>query len=177
MYLLMKMRILTYGAKYNFASECGRCGVSSRIEVDLTTLDVIDLPDTFIEPFECSLPICGEKIWLKFLRGYDDEAVMAYVKRGSDRGAPILGDPAYIPMIAKAIHHTDKITETDEPGKILFVQNLKSLDSLTISDTVDSHKFGIEMKRTFTCPSCGNESEGNIPFNEEFFRPKLRRAT
>jgi hypothetical protein len=177
LFLLIKLRILTFGSNYGFKVTCSSCETNTRHEVSLADQQVKMLPTGVVEPFEVTLPQCGERVYLRFLRGYDEEFVSSLVKKNAELGrGGVVGDPAYLPNMARTIHHTDSIGEDDFPEKLKFVQELYSPDSLAMTQALEEYDFGVDMKHDITCPVCGATSEIALPFSEEFFRPKLCRA-
>jgi hypothetical protein len=126
------------------------------------------------EQIELDLPICGQKVWLRLPRGADEEFVTKESKRRGAKGiAQNEADAAFLLRISRYIHHTENIGENDWFGKEHFLQDLKARDLLLLRQTVENIPVGIDLNLVLDCPSCGNEIETTLPFNEEFFRPKL----
>jgi endogenous inhibitor of DNA gyrase (YacG/DUF329 family) len=174
LFLLIKLRILTFGSTYHFKMGCPQCGKVNTYEVDLGNLNVNEIPEGFVEPLTVKLPISGETVNLRLLRGYDDEEVTKAAKRFQEKGSGgVQGDPSYIPTLARSIHSTSSIDENDYDAKLKFVQELKSLDSRTMTCALENIKIGVDMNQTLTCPTCQADFEASVPFSEEFFRPKL----
>lgn len=173
LFLLVKIRILTFGTAYGFKMSCPTCSVSSRYEVDLADVMVRPLPEDFTEPMEVMLPLSQKKVYLRLLRGVDEDAVLAEGKKLSEKGLAGHGDPTYVPTMARTIDHIEGSDSKDWAGKLAFCQNLKSRDSLTLQKAIERIDFGIDFKHELTCPSCRTEFQGVIPMSEEFFRPEL----
>ncbi len=187
-YLLVNIRVLTFGADYKFRLKCPHCSQSSDFEVDLSQLESKPVPDDFVEPFEVELPLCRAKVSLRLFRGFDEDEVQKMAKKSESRSSgPSLGDSTYVPSIVRSIHSvranpeegnelSQKVTDVDEYDsveKTMFVNNLKSRDSIFIQKTIENLKFGLDMHTFLTCPSCEADVETDIPLTETFFRPEL----
>jgi hypothetical protein len=174
-FLLVQLRILSYGSNYVFKAPCPACGVTTRFEQELNALGVTMADDDFSEPLEIMLPVLEEPVWLRYLRGSDEETISAEAKRITARSTPGAGDAAYLLRLSRYIHHTLEVDEKDFIGKQVFVQGLTSLDSLAIRQAIEDSEIGLNMNIFVTC-GCGQESEMTLPFSEEFFRPRALRS-
>lgn len=127
--------------------------------------------DDLVEPLEVKLPDAGKTVALRFLRGFDEEAVAKVAKRmrmASNDG----NDPSSLLRIGRQIVNVDGET-MNEKEKDLFVKGLVVSDLLAIRRVLDAAEPGIDTTFHPTCKHCGAESEVEMQFSAEFFRPTV----
>lgn len=66
LFLLHKLRIVTYGPKYNLSSTCPYCGHSNEDEIDLNDLLVKTFKDEILDLFEFDLPQSKVHVKIKY---------------------------------------------------------------------------------------------------------------
>jgi hypothetical protein len=172
-YLLMEMRILAFGKDYSFKSRCGSCGAVDTVQVDLAQMKVGELPDDFSEPIEADLPVLGKKVGLRLLRGTDIAEVSAEVRRrakmtGEESGGmmgPVLRVSRHLMSVGGK-----EMSRTDQEK---FILDLPSRDLLTIQQTIDRLKYGVDLSIVAPCGNCGEDMGTRLQWTEEFFRPAL----
>lgn len=176
LFVLIKLRLLSFpGVPYGFRYNCSTCGQAGKHEMDLAELTINYMDESFTEPFEVLLPYSEQIVYLKLLRGRDEESITDEVKRLTIKNQLPDGDASYQLRLERYISHTDKFEANDYYAKSEFINNLTSMDTLTIRDAYDNIKYGVDMEIMITCKSCGDDFMTPLPFNEEFFRPKLRK--
>ncbi len=174
--ILLGMRVLAFGPKYTFSYKCANCGANVKHECDI----IDDLGQQkpaadLAEPLTFKLPDCGKNISVRFMRGYDEEAVMKYSKRiSSSTNEP--GDPSALHRQARLIVKIDG----EDPGDIVkredFVKNLSARDSIIIDNELDAAEPGIDLDVHPDCNRCGHQNDVKLPFSLDFFRPGSLRA-
>jgi hypothetical protein len=172
-YLLIRLRQLTFGNMYGFKMTCPSCGITSRFDYNLSDLPIIYAEGNMDGTLEATLPISEQTVYLRLPRGRDEEFISREVKRLNTKGVGDGSDLSYLLRISRYIHHTDDIEESDWIGKQRFVQELKAPDLLTLKQSVEDIDIGVDLDIVLTCNSCGYDIETSLPFGEEFFRPKL----
>lgn len=185
--LLIGMRIITHGPSYTFEYRCQSCNSTVKDTVNLveelderTPEDVerrmhneFGRPDfEFAEPLSLRLPDCGRTVYLRFLRGDDQEMVMKREKRAKMEKT---GGSQYTYRLA--LH----IMRIDESGADLhvaqredFVRSLTAGDQTHLQNFLDEAETGIDLTIFPDCSSCGATNELYLPFGTEFFRPRSR---
>jgi hypothetical protein len=191
-YAFFMLRAESYGASYGFPMRCDSCRKQWREDIDLKKdLDLIELPDDAVEPFELKLPYSESTLHFRLLRGYDEQEIEAHVERinktrlkgGSlrTRGGRVIRemegetrknvDPSHRFRLARQIVAVDgKELEFDDA--LDFVSTLKAPDSLALRQAIDTTAPGIDMRLLVDCKWCGFENETVLPFTSEFLNPR-----
>lgn len=172
-FLLLKLRIHTFGPDYHIVGKCSECGKKSEYDINLDDLIVHELDDNFTEPIEMKLPDSGDKIQVRLLRNEDIDAVEKQAKRLSRSIKVNQGEIEYVLRMARMIKVINK-EEQDPVSAQSYVESMTSRDSAYFWSILDDIRIGYESRLTVTCPECGEEFEVFVPINSEFFRPKFR---
>lgn len=173
-YLILQLRAMSYGTDYEFKLSCPACSNSYTHKISLPAdlkERVADESDT--EPFEITLPRCGKKVALRFMRGTDLESVIKYVNQlRPDQRNPENGDPAYEYKLAIQIAAIDGV-KMGMIDKLQFVGTLLGADSFAIRNAIAERETGAFMNIAVSCPACGNRSETLLPLTNDFFRSSI----
>jgi hypothetical protein len=170
--ILLAQRVFSVGTPvllYDF--RCTFCGqISYKVKGNMQEeFEDKMAGDDLAEPVEVDLPDAGVKLGLRFLRGYDEEAVAKIAKRvkmASNDGA----DPSSTMRIARQILTIG--TETrDAKEKELFVKGLSVSDLMVVRRKMDALEPGVDTTFHPTCRHCGADNEVDMQFTAEFFRP------
>jgi rRNA maturation protein Nop10 len=173
-FVLIQLRILTYGSDYNVKNTCEHCGETDNYVVNLLEdMPIDELDEDFVEPFEFELPMCEDTVGLKLLRGEDLEKVEKKAKRIKKRSIGNTGDIKYILRKAQSIV-TVNGEELPSGKRQKYVESLHGRDSAYISSALESIRVGYDNLIFKQCKHCGGEMEFSLPMNSEFFRPKFR---
>lgn len=179
LFCLMHIRSLSYGDRYNFEFQCGKCGAQSRRELDLLKdIPLVEADEKFSEPYEITLPISGTRVGLRYFRGSDEAKISAYSDRESKKGNALaaLGDVAYVYRLARHVALIDGKPPEFEADALRLVERLEGPDSRIFREAVDTHVIGFTMSTSIRCSSCGFEHDDvGVPMTGEFFRPKSPR--
>lgn len=173
MYLMYRLRVVTYGSEYKVAVTCPHCGNRSTISVNLDTIPVNEVPEDFHEPFEIALPVSKDVLGMRLLTTADYLAISNEGKRIKARSPEYVGDPEMIPTLQ---YETE--TKNGEPLTISrsqkYFEDMHARDLLVLNSKYEevAGKFGMDLLRIETCPVCGEEIRFTLPVTEEFFRPK-----
>lgn len=173
-FLLMKLRIITYGSNYHARIRCPNpeCREPYTYKINLDDLTINYLDDDFVEPIEITLPASGDKIGLKLLRNKDNKKVEKRAKQMKRKFPDMKGDISYILRLCEYIV-TLNGEEFPAHKKQKYVQELIGMDSAYIKDKIESIKVGYDLDIYEECPYCGEAVEFVLPMTEEFFRPKF----
>ena len=172
-FLLLKLRILTYGNEYKIEPVCPYCHHSSNVTVDLDSFPVYLLDDDFSEPIRVELPMSGDVLECKLLRLKDSNAARKQAKKFA-RGSKLSADEiAYTYRLAKQILSING-KETNYAEAQQYVQNMHARDSAYMQWKINNYKLGYDMTVDIeSCPNCGEEFEVPMPMSSEFFRPSF----
>ena len=154
MYLLMKVREVSYGDNYEFNITCPGCG--SEIKTSLTLsehLNMTQVPDDLEDPREIELPRLKVKAQVRFPRSReevflsDSEEVYKNMYRFvvSIDGNP---DPVFI---SKAL-------------KLMHIQDIKKLIT-----EINKGEYGVNPRFIFECPECSHTETMAVPMDVGFF--------
>lgn len=172
MFLILQLRMVTYGNLYKVALKCPHCGETSEYNVDLSKLNIEYLDDNFIEPIEIKLPRTKKTVGIKLLRNEDTEFIEKYSrKQAKDFNIPYR-EVEYIVRLAKFIKQIDG-KDVDFITARAFIENLPSMDSAKIRTVIDKINLGVDTNVTQACRSCGKEFDFNLPLTSEFFHPTI----
>lgn len=172
-FLLIKLRIITYGPKYTVSVKCPNCGASKEIDIDLDTLETFLLPDDFEEPYDTfDLPHSKAKITLRIPRLGDIADMEVKARRYQKKFPAMVGDISYIYMLMANIA---TINDKDLPfsDKQRFVEELSGLDASFIRNRIKKLEIGIDNTIYDTCNRCHEEFDFSLPVGANFFHSKL----
>ena len=175
MAILIAARSKTFGVKYDFEYECQACGSKQKHTVDIShDLRQNEVPE-MAEPFEVVLPDCGKTIGLRFLRGYDEDAVAKEAKKMAMSSVDP-GDTSALYRVARLIQSIDGNDKLDIIQKQRFVDEMPAGDFVAIENEIEAREPGIDLTVHPECARCQAVNELKMPFDREFFRPAAHRA-
>lgn len=181
LYLLFKLRILSYGDEYSFKTRCPECGKRIEVTVDLSSLPVYQLEENFEESLVVTLPHRGDTVYTKVLTNEDMEEITRELKRRKKRNPD--DDSEYILRIVRSIEKI-VLTKANADGKKeltssfeieRYVESLTSYDASAIIATRDGLNYGVSPVVEQVCPECGEEIDLGVRFSGDFFRPRFNR--
>lgn len=171
MFLLYRLRIITYGGEYKFAVECPKCGEESTYRIDLDKLPVTSLHEGWAEPFMVSLPISKRSIGWRYLRVDDEAGARSYRKQHKQRGGQ--SDPTLVFQFARRIVSVDGDEDIPFEQLFTFINKMHAADSRYWENNIKHHSIGIETDIEVTCRECGKSHVLDLPVDDDFFRPAL----
>lgn len=166
MYLVLWEVINSYSKMFPVEFECEHCWQKSSFEVDLTSLEVVELPDTYKEPYELKLPVSGDLIKVRLLRIEDVMKVNDLDKAGQN---------VWLYRFALSIVGDKSVWENVE-----YLENLSTKDLMVIRAFHTKFEHGPKMETKYECPKCGGTGVMPVPFRLEMLLPygkKLERYT
>lgn len=181
LYLLFKLRILSYGKDYKFRTKCPECGKKITVSVDLSELPVEILDEGFEDNLVVKLPHRGDTVYTRVLLNEDIDEVNREVKRRKRRSPD--DESEYILRIVRSIEKIE-LKEPNKDGKKeltgsidieRYISSLTDLDASTIIATRDSLSYGVNPIIEYVCPECGEDIDISLQFSSEFFRPNISR--
>lgn len=172
MFLIIQLRITTYGPQYKVSATCPHCGRTETYTVNLGDFDVDYLPENFEEPIKVTLPRSGDELSLKILRNEDSEFIEKFAKKFAKQYNLPIREVEYGCRMAKYITaiNGEPIDFNDARE---YVDNMASVDSMKMWSILNSIRVGIDTTTTVTCTSCGEEFDFPMPITSEFFRPTI----
>lgn len=179
LYLLFKLRILSYGEMYKFRTRCPECGKKIDVQVDLSELPVEILDEDYTDKLVVTLPHRKDTVYTKILTNEDMEEINKELKRRKRRSPE--DDSEYILRIAFSIEKIE-LSEPNKDGKKVltslleierYISSLTDLDASAIISARDSVRYGISPIVEHICPECGEYIDLNVQFSGDFFRPSV----
>jgi predicted RNA-binding Zn-ribbon protein involved in translation (DUF1610 family) len=171
-YLLHKLRIVTYGSEYKMVITCPNCGEIVNSIVDLDKELVIEYDPKNYEDMEITLPVTKKKILLRLQtpRMFDnikDQAKELKMKTKDDsmNYELLFGTMSYIAKIDGS--------NVNDIQKEAFVRKLPMKDVYYIlqKGAKFNGKVGIDTSVIAKCPKCGYECVTSFRPGQEFFGP------
>jgi len=170
-FIFFHSRSKAYGSSYGFSFKCQSCNVQYRHRISIPDdLEIVELPEDASEPFYVSLPVSGDEVGFRLLRGKDEDAVEKYQAKVYKKGTPE-GDPAFRYRLARHIVSVNN-KELNSTEALDYVKNMLSKDSLVFRNKIDSIEPRLDTDITVTCKRCGTDNEITLPFSKDFLRPR-----
>jgi len=167
-FLLLNIFIISYGPTQEHTYACPSCDNKFKRTVDMTKDLLLKVAsDDDVEPFIVPLPMSKKTLLVRFLRGYDEEAISLFTKQNTNSEE---GDPAYSYSIARSIVSIDG-KEVDESVKYNFCEHLHARDSAVLRSTIEKNSTGVELVIKVECPLCHESFRRNVDLSTQFFRP------
>lgn len=177
LYLLFKLRVLSYGEHYKFRTKCPECGKKIDVVVDLSELPVETLEEDYTDNLVVTLPHRKDKVYTRIQTNQDMENINKELKRRKKRNPE--DESEYVLRITNSIEKIELATPNRDGKSVLtspldierYVGALTDLDASTIINTRDSVTWGITPVIEYVCPECGEYIDISLRFSGEFFRP------
>lgn len=172
-FLLVKIRILSYGDTYHGLFLCDECGHTDEdYKFSLEEVHVNELDESFEEPFIVSLPVAKKTLGLRVLRQKDLKQITAKAKKIAKSTSANAKEIEFVQRLVKKIVSIDgeKVTSAEAEK---FVNSMMALDRAKIDSVFEGQKLGYESFCTVECPKCGEEVKVPFRLHSEFFRPRI----
>ena len=154
LYLLMKVRELSYGKDYSFNITCPNCNADIKSSLVISQhLNMNPVPDEMEDPREILLPKLNVKAQVRFPRGKEEVFLTSSedVYKNLYRFVVSINDSSDPVFISKAL-------------KRMHIQDIKTLIA-----SVNEAEYGVDPKFLFECPECGHTDTMAIPMDVGFF--------
>jgi hypothetical protein len=152
LYLIMKLREISYGDDYNTLLVCSHCKAENPTTVKLSHLNVNPVPDDFVDPVTVMLPTIKKEAKVRLPR-VRDEKMMQDTQAALDQ---------MWRFVVEIDGHSDKSIIAS------VVDRLPLKDIRTILNAVKTD-FGVDTKIKFECNSCGGVTVVDLPIDSNFF--------
>ena len=153
LYLLLKIREISYGNEYEVGVGCTDCGHENKLNLHLDKLETTFVPEE-VDVF--NIPV--------FLKGIQKEAIVT---------APLVGEESFLSPqniqtnLWRFIKSIGGSTEPTIIGKV--IPKLPLVDVHTLINAFSLDKFGVQPKVKYTCDSCAHLNLISLPIDENFF--------
>jgi hypothetical protein len=173
-FLLLKLRVISYGSDYHVSYKCPECGKSNEYLIDLDSLNIDYLAEDFVEPYDSiELRVSKKVIELRIPRIKDLNDADTRAKRFNKKFPLAQGDIGYIYRLMTNIATVDgeemKYTSLQE-----LIEGLHTKDSSFLRNKINKLKVGIDTEIIEECknPKCGADISFDLPITSEFFRTR-----
>lgn len=166
LYLVIWEAINSYSKMFAVDFECEHCWQKNTYDVDLSKLEIQDLPDDYKEPYELKLPSSGALIKCRLLR-VEDVLKVNELERANQN--------VWLYRYALAIVNDKGIWDNVD-----YLENLSTKDLMVIRAFHTKFEHGVKMTAGYECPKCGGTGTMPVPFRLEMLLPygeKLARYT
>lgn len=166
LYLVVWEAINSYSKIFAIDVECEHCWSKFVLDVDLSKLEVIELPKKFKEPYDIKLPISGDIVKVRLLRVSDMLQINDLSRTGEN-----------VWLYKYALTMVNDKTIWDN---VDYLENLSTKDLMLIRGFHSKFEHGLKMETDYECPKCGGEGVMPVPFRLEILLPygkKLERYT
>ena len=153
LYILLKLREISYGDDYPVNINCPSCKKESAMNFKLSALRVNYVDDDFSDPVEVTLPQLGHKVGVRL---------------------PRVKDEHYFETTDLALSNlwrfVEYINEFDQKTVISkFLEKIPLRDAHAILAAISGKQFGVETQVQFLCPYCNTTSKMEMPITSDFF--------
>jgi len=152
LYLIMKLREISYGDDYDTVLICDHCKTENPTKVKLSSLNVNPVPDDFSDPITVFLPTIKREAKIRLPRVRDEKT---------------LSDPEVaLNQIWRFVQEIDG--HSDKSIIAAVVDKLPLVDIKTILKAFETD-YGLDTKVKLQCKSCGGVSIIELPITSNFF--------
>jgi hypothetical protein len=153
LYLIMKLREISYGDAYGATISCPSCRRDNTVQFSLSQLQVNYLPEDAENPAEVFLPVLQKTIKLRYPRVADE----GYLQNSELTLANLW-------RFVESIEGHDKKTII---SKVMSQLPLK--DSHAVISALGGGEYGIDTDVRFVCSYCGHNEITALPITADFF--------
>lgn len=153
LYLLLKIREISYGDKYPARISCEKCGTDSEVNINLSNLIIKNIPQEILDPREITLPKLKKKVEVRFPRVADE--------------GYLLNQEQIYNNIWRFVTKLDGIADPVFISKA--IPKMHIMDIKFILSNIMRQDLGLDPKFIFECGFCNQESTLTVPINENFF--------
>ena len=156
LYLVMKLREISYGEDYKASINCNSCKHDNIVDFKLNQLPVTFIEDDFTNPITINLPILKKTIKVRL---------------------PRVEDESYFSNPDNAIQNLWRFVEEIDgyQGKSVISKILPRLplaDAHALLDGMAATKYGVDTKVRFVCNHCSYNEIMELPITSDFFTVK-----
>lgn len=156
-FIFLWLAINSYTKDYPIKFACENCGSKLESIVDLSSLQVAELPDGFKEPYTIKLAD-GSDLNLRLLR-IEDELKVAEAEKS--------GQNVWLYRFARSIVDPN----TTLLAKLQLLEELPASDVARIRAFHDKYDHGPIMETTYECEKCGGSGTLPVPFRLDMLFP------
>jgi len=159
-FLIFAIRRVTLGDEYPFKITCPSCDEERLYNMDLSELEIQDMPDRMKRSYDVELP-SGKSVTFRIMTGKDEEK-LAKVKNFDNK-------------VSMALAVRIEALE-GKPPTLKDIKDLGLRDRDFLRGYFDEVDGGVDTTMEITCSSCGHDFEDELnPAQSGFFFPSATR--
>ena len=174
-FLLHKLRIVTYGSEYRLKVRCPNCGKFVSGVTDLNNETLQEWDDAILDNLTITLPKSGHKVKMHYTTPRMLDEIQAEKARRLKKATDEVDIDIALPLTVQALIDTVDGEQLSPAKKEKFVNDLLCYDLkflLAKSEAVNE-KIGFEPDLVVKCSSCGYDIVTSFRLESEFFNPSL----
>lgn len=172
-YLLIFLRGISHGERYNTSIRCPDCNKSFETEIDLDSLELERCPDDFDkESLKGKLPKSGYKFSYRLATGKDEQMVNDYQERKTKKNND---DDVWSYRASLLINDIEGLE--DKSALQTLLSKLPVADVSHIRSLLNNPPFGVNTEIPMQCAYCDYEFEALLPLDVNFFFPTTTKKT
>ena len=153
LYILMKLREISYGDEYNLEISCPSCQKDSSVMFKLSELPIKEVSEDFSDSVEITLPVLGHKVNIQIPR-VKDEHYFATTDHA----------------LVNLWRFVNAINEYDQKNIISeVIEKLPLRDAHAVLNAISSTKYGLDTQVSFLCNYCSTRTKMELPITSDFF--------
>ena len=172
-YLLHKLRTVTYGAIYSLSYVCPICGSVENIDINLDELEVKTYNKKINDHMFVDLPVTKHRVGLRLQTPRDLDDIQINAKEMKEKFPDMKGE-VYLLTLQSFIDTIDG--KPVDP--IMIQENIKKLpmgdtNILSQAATKLNESIGIDNSVKVKCTNCNSDITIPFRYTDEFFRPTV----
>ena len=172
-YLMIWLRGISYSPEYRVELNCPFTDKKFEYAIDLN-LDVETCPDNFdVSSLTGILPTTGYSFTYRLARGLDELAIKAHREKKAKFDNTSKADDSLLFTTAMLIEDIEGLSNKNELE--ILLSKLPVSDGNYLRNLVNFPPFGVDTKITVTSPFTLEDFEVELPFDSNFFFPRLPR--
>lgn len=170
--ILVAARIAAYGPSYDTQVTCPSCNTKVKSTFDLYEKvykedeeeQQAELPVEANGTFVIDLPATKWRVICRALNGYDEKNLIRVSESKKNSSG---GDSLLMEQLKGMIVSIQGVEDKELVKKA--IEAMPAADSRYLRKTYSKYIKGIDLTKTFSCSSCGYETEMEVPLTADFF--------
>ena len=156
LYILMKLREISYGPEYTVSINCSKCKSENKVNFQLDTFNVRYADDNLTDPRTVHLPVLKKDVVVRLPR-VTDEKYFANTEQS-------------LINLWRFVEKIDKYDSKPVISKV--IPQLPIKDAHTLLEAIGCNDYGIDTNVRFDCAYCDNVESMELPITADFFSSK-----
>lgn len=173
-FLLMKIRILTYGDTYHIQASCPHCESPVRREYgySLDSINVLELEAGTKADLKFKLPVSKDEVEVRVLT---NGLLKKAKKKAQEMAEKVKADASRLERLYRIVFKIVSLNgETKNFAELeSYVRSMPAKDRAYIDYKIDQFRYGYDMIAECSCPDCGKTFKVPFIMGGEFFRPRF----